>query len=94
MQIVLRGKKVHARAKIIIMQMLDQIQNPEHKHLGVRMKIKDVTDVTVTQVFNELLWVIKKENPAIVEQMLAEGLARPEDEPSDQEAMVEELAND
>ena len=41
-----------------------------------------------------MLWVIKKENPHIVEQMLAEGASKPEDEDQDLLAMEEDLAND
>jgi hypothetical protein len=41
--ISLRNKLVHARAKLIIMQMLEQISNPDKLHFSIRVKIKDMT---------------------------------------------------
>jgi hypothetical protein len=42
----------------------------------VRLRIKDITDLSVTQIFDELLRILKKENPDIVDQMLTEGLSK------------------
>jgi hypothetical protein len=51
------------------------------------MRIKDITDLSVTQIFNELLRIIKKENPEIVDQMLAEGLSKPDEAEMDLKAI-------
>jgi len=72
LSIALRNKTVHARAKIIMMQFLDQIKNPELELVKVRSRITNIGDATVTEIFDELMNIMRKENPHIVKQMLLE----------------------
>lgn len=95
-QMALRGRKIHARAKMIIMQMLQQIKNPNKVHKGPRQIFKrDYTKATVTQMFTDMLDIIRKENPAVAEQIMKEGqdASHVEDTGANQ-AMEEDLAVD
>jgi hypothetical protein len=40
---------------------------------GVRGRVRDYTRATVTNIFNEMLYVLKKDNPQIVREMLLDG---------------------
>jgi hypothetical protein len=44
--IAIRNKTVHARAKVIILQMLDQIKNPEKRYPGIRFRLAEDPSVT------------------------------------------------
>ena len=41
--IALRNKNVHARAKYIMMQFLEQIKDPDRKLNNVRSRLRDMT---------------------------------------------------
>lgn len=99
--IAVKNRQIHAKAKLLIMQMLNQIQKPnkEKKEETAnpfsrkRTFTKDYTTCSVAEMFNDMLDILKKENPAIVKQLLAEGKIR-EGEEEVELQMQEELQND
>ena len=72
-QIALKSQAVHARAKLIIMQILNQIQNPDLCLSKSNVRFLDYKRASATQVFQEMLSIIKAENPKVVEKVLMEG---------------------
>lgn len=55
-----------------MMAMLDQVKNPEKQiKIGLHnVRLPDLNGASVTAIYDELLHIIRKENPQIVEQML------------------------
>ena len=61
-QASLRNRKIHARAKLLIMQMLNQVKNTtgqSNRNPGE----KDYNNATVTEIFNDLFRMLEKEFP-------------------------------
>ncbi len=50
----LRNRVMHSKAKLIIMQLIGQIQNPSKRISKTKLKI-DLSVVTVTQLFSEMM---------------------------------------
>lgn len=73
------------------MQVLQQIKTPERQYHGVKLRIKDLYNASVQSIYNELLYILKKENPQIVQDMIFEGAMRLE---HDEKVMTEELTKD
>ena len=71
----LRNRQIHARAKLLIMQMLNQIQNPTTKGSNSRkLTQRDYNNATVTQIFNDLFKMLEKEFPTQIEALLKEAV--------------------
>ena len=52
------------------MQMLNQITDPSKRVTRSAVKVIDYTKATVTKLYEEMLRIIKEENPEIVQLML------------------------
>ena len=65
-QMALRNRRVHSRAKLIIMQFIGMIQDPKKRIVGSKVRINP-KEVTVTQLFGEMVSVMRQENPEEVE---------------------------
>ena len=62
----LRNLVMHSKAKLIIMQLLGQIQNPAKRASKSKLKI-DLEQVTVTQLYGEMVRILKEENPELLD---------------------------
>lgn len=60
MQIAVRDQVVHARAKVVIMQMMQQLTNPR-ADVAV-----DAREMNVREIYEELLKVLRREFPDLV----------------------------
>lgn len=66
-QIALRSRKVHARAKLVIMQILNQIGQKEKRASKCEATVVDYSSVSVTKIFEEMLSTLKDESPEVVQ---------------------------
>ena len=71
-KISMKSKTMHARAKLIVMQILNQIQNPEKCVSSSKVRILDYSKATVTQIFQEMLNILKKDCPQYADQISAD----------------------
>ena len=75
------------------MTMLQQIQSTgsvgnAYKRSSTIKFNRDYTKATVTQVFNDMLDILRKENPSIVEAMIQEGQMKAKAEDEDNKAIM------
>lgn len=67
-QFALRNRRLHARAKLIVMQFIGLIQDPTKKVVGSKVSINP-KEVTVTQLFGEMVKVMTEEFPELAEEI-------------------------
>lgn len=78
--------------------MINQMQSAKTGNQSVKRQStikfgRDYSKATVTEIFNDMLDILRKENPSMVEAMIEEGKAKSQTE-KDDEMMEEDLAND
>lgn len=68
--IATRKKTAHARAKVIILQMLDQLKHPDKKYPGIKFKLSE--NPSVSLMYGEMCRVLRKEHPEILKEIMAD----------------------
>ena len=78
------------------MQLIGQIQNPSKRISKTKLKI-DLSVVTVTQLFSEMMRIFQDENPELANNLKLEGMGtqqEKEDEKDTKEAIEKDLETD
>ena len=82
------SKQVHQRAKIIIFQMIDQLQNPHSKGY---FDLEIDADSSVSKIYESMTRILRKENPRLYRKLISDQVeaakAREEEDKLMQEAL-------
>ena len=68
MKYAVSSKQLHQRAKVIIYQMIDQLQNPKTS----KWQLDITADSPSTKIFESMTQILRKENPRLYRKMISD----------------------